>query len=99
MDNPIVLLTIDEIATVLGVSPKSIYRWVKLGRIPFIKLEHHLRFQPEVVIEHFKTRSVELGVPCFQSDLLLKGLAVGRRGPRSLKISEKKAAGSYPEKG
>lgn len=99
MDKLSTLLSIDEIAGFLGVSRKSVYRWVKLGKIPFIRLEHHLRFQPEVVIEHFKSKSHELTVPCFQSNLLLENRPIGRRGPRSLKIGENKAAGSYPEKG
>lgn len=93
------LLTIDGIAHVLGVSPKSVYRWVKLGKIPFIKLERSLRFQPDVVIEYFKTQTEDQRAPCFQTDMLLQKLAIGRRGPRSLKISENQAAGSYPEKG
>jgi len=92
------LLTINGMAQLLGVSPKSLYRWVQQRRIPFIKLEHHLRFQPEVVIDHFKRRTEESTTPCFQSDILLQNLSSGRRGHRSLKIGEK-AAGSYSEKG
>jgi excisionase family DNA binding protein len=95
------LLNIDAMAKVLGVSPKSVYRWVKLGKIPFIKLERHLRFQPLVVIEHFKTKThlVPPTQPCFGSELLLQNLSTGRKGPRSLKIRDEEAAGSYPEKG
>jgi excisionase family DNA binding protein len=92
------LLTIESMAKVLEISPKSLYRWVKLGKIPFIKLEHHLRFQPDVVIEHFKAKTEGETAPCFQSEKLLQTLQLGRRGPRSLKISET-AAGSYPQKG
>ena len=93
------LLTIEGMAHVLGVAPTTVYRWVGLGKIPFIKLERHLRFQPDVVIEHFRARTQDQRVPCFQSDNLLKNLVVGRKSKRSLKISESKAAGSYPEKG
>ncbi len=93
------LLTIHAMARELGVSPKSLYRWVSLGKIPYIRLERHLRFQPEVVIEHFKARTEDRVPSCFQSDMLLQNQAVGRKGHRSLKIRDEEAAGSYPAKG
>lgn len=34
------LLTAEDVAGVLGVKPKTIYKWVYEKRIPFIKLGH-----------------------------------------------------------
>lgn len=91
------LLTVDGIALMLGVSTKSVYRWVKLRKIPFIKLERHLRFQPESVLEHFREKTEWSTPTCFQSNKLLESYQ-GRNAIGSLK-SEKRAAGSYSEKG
>jgi excisionase family DNA binding protein len=38
------LLTVKEIAEMLGVKPKTIYQWVLLGQIPFYKLNGSVRF-------------------------------------------------------
>jgi excisionase family DNA binding protein len=39
-----------EVADVFGVSPKTITRWAKEGRLPFRKtLGGHRRFDPEVI--------------------------------------------------
>ncbi len=97
------LLNASSMARVLGVSTKSLYRWVQLRKVPFIKLERHVRFEAERVIEHFRQQTEERphsrAPSCFQSDLLLERKASGRNSLGSLKIRENKAAGSYPEKG
>ncbi len=80
------LINIEKMASLLGISPKTLYRWVKQGRIPYIKLAHHLRFEPEKVLEHFRARTQEQAIPTFQSDSLMDKVALGRIGPnRSLK--------------
>lgn len=91
------LLTTNAIAQMLGVSRKCIYRWVQLRKIPFIKLEKHLRFQPELVIQHFQEKTDWAAPACFQSDILIQNIQ-GRKGHGSLK-SEGEAAGSYSLKG
>ena len=93
------LLTVDGMAKLLEVSPQSIYRWVRQRRVPFIKLEKHLRFDAQAVVDFFKSKTEEYAAPCFKSDLLLQDIVIGRRGHSSLKKSEIKAAESYPQKG
>lgn len=34
------LLTIEKVASFLQVSPSSVYRWIKAGKLPAIKLGH-----------------------------------------------------------
>lgn len=43
------LLTITEIAEVLGVEPRHIRRLVQERRIPYIKWGHLLRFDPDEI--------------------------------------------------
>ena len=40
------LLTVKEAATMLGVTPKTLYEWASEGRIPFVKLlDRAVRFR------------------------------------------------------
>ena len=44
------LLTADEVAAVLNVSRKSVYKWAEAGRLPFIRLGGRVvRFDPGAV--------------------------------------------------
>lgn len=38
------LLTVPDVAARLSVSPKTVYRWAKAGRIPCVYIESLLRF-------------------------------------------------------
>lgn len=48
------LLTLTEIADRLGVSPKTIYKWAHLGKIPLIRVGRLLRFDELEVLQYFK---------------------------------------------
>lgn len=86
------LIDIKDLSAALGVSEKTIYRWVKQRRIPFIKLEHHLRFERDVVFNHFKEKTQNAcPAPIISLD--------EHRRLRSLKISEKTALLSPQSKG
>lgn len=88
------LLDIQGIATLLLVSPKTIYRWVRLRKIPFIKLEHHIRFDPDEVLSHFQDKTKDAQSACTPVFQLVETTK------RSLKSSEKKAAlSASPKKG
>ena len=51
------ILTTDEIAKRLRLSPKTIYRMVQSGEIPFFKVRGSHRFQFQEVLQCLKQRS------------------------------------------
>lgn len=53
------LLTVEEMASFLKVSPKTIYDWVPKSEIPFIKVGRLVRFSSREVLEHFLRRTEE----------------------------------------
>jgi excisionase family DNA binding protein len=50
MDNQTCLININELSRRLGVPKGTLYNWVYLRRIPFIKAGRSLRFDAEEVI-------------------------------------------------
>ncbi len=57
--NPVpVLLTVDELATFLKVSPHTIYYWVGRKELPTIRMGKHLRFDRDGVLAHFRSLAV-----------------------------------------
>ena len=84
------LMNVGEIATMLGVSRKTVYHWVSRREVPFLKAGKHLRFDPMEVMEHFKNQT-KMTPPCpsFQTlvesrhrSLKTRGISVA--GQRSL---------------
>ena len=45
------LMTVDELAALLNVTKGTLYNWVHLRRIPFVKAGRCLRFDPKQVLE------------------------------------------------
>jgi excisionase family DNA binding protein len=45
------LIDINELSQLLGISKGTLYNWVYLRRIPFIKAGRCLRFDPDEVIQ------------------------------------------------
>lgn len=45
------LLSVEEFAAALGLSPRTIRQWVWMRRIPFIRVGRAIRFRPETVNE------------------------------------------------
>lgn len=39
------LLTVDEVSNIFKISPKTIYEWVKLEKLPSVKLFSEVRFR------------------------------------------------------
>lgn len=54
-----VFLTVDEVAVWLKVSTKSIYRWVKKGTIPHVRVGGGLRFSQQDVTDWISDRKVD----------------------------------------
>ena len=55
------LVNINELAEILSVAKGTLYQWVYLRRIPFIKVGRCVRFDAEEVIaslRHFRTMEV-----------------------------------------
>jgi excisionase family DNA binding protein len=45
------LLTVEEFAAALGLSPKTVRQWTWMRRIPFVRVGRAIRFRPETVDE------------------------------------------------
>ena len=50
-DNVYVLIDINELSRRLSIPKGTLYNWVYLRRIPFIKAGRSLRFDPQEVIQ------------------------------------------------
>lgn len=87
------LLTIEEIASELKVSTKTVYYWVGRFEIPFVKIGRHLRFNRDVVL-HFFERKTKERFPCLPDQILIENTLVAGcvSSPGSLKIRSKKLA-------
>jgi excisionase family DNA binding protein len=48
------LLTIKEVSETLSVKEKTVYSWVELRRIPFVKLNGSIRFDQDDISEWIK---------------------------------------------
>ncbi len=48
------LFTISDLSDNLSISKKTIYYWVSLEKIPYIKAGKHLRFDYKKVLEHLE---------------------------------------------
>lgn len=88
------LLDLHEMASLLSVSPKTLYYWVSRREVPFTKVGRHIRFNPREVLDFYHNKTLELQ-PCSLNELSVKGKLLL---PRSLKIRSVKPASS-PMKG
>ena len=41
------LWRVEEAAEYLGIRPKTLYEWVRLGRVPYRKIGFNVRFEPD----------------------------------------------------
>jgi excisionase family DNA binding protein len=51
------LLTVDQLSELLAASPKSIYAWVKQGRLPVVRLGASVKFDPFVIAKWLRDRA------------------------------------------
>jgi excisionase family DNA binding protein len=52
------LLTVEEFAAALGLSPKTVRQWTWMRRVPFVRVGRAIRFRPETVDEIVNRGSV-----------------------------------------
>jgi excisionase family DNA binding protein len=52
------LLTVEEFADAVGMSPKTIRQWVWMRRVPFLRVGRAIRFRPSTVEEILKRSEV-----------------------------------------
>ena len=52
------LLSASELATLLNISPKTVYAYVSKGLIPAIKIESNVRFSPQEIRHWLQKKSV-----------------------------------------
>ena len=57
-----ILIDIDELATRLSISKGTLYNWVYLKRIPYIKAGRCLRFDPEEVLASLHHSTTTMGL-------------------------------------
>ena len=50
------LLTAKDLAKMLAVSEKAIYKWVSRGELPYVKISNSLRFRPAAIREWLRNR-------------------------------------------
>lgn len=48
------LLTVEEAAEFLSVPVSTIYHWTSRREIPMVRVGRHLRFEKDVLLQHFK---------------------------------------------
>ena len=58
------LLSIDDVAAYLGLSPRWVYAQVRSGRLPAILIARSWRIRPEAVDEFLTSFEQELGGDC-----------------------------------
>ena len=77
------LVALDEMASLLSVSKRTLYYWVTRQEIPFTKIGKHIRFLPTEVIEFFKEKTRKT-VPCRIAEVLVekefRSLTIRKRG-------------------
>lgn len=69
--NPEHLVPLDEMASILSVSPRTLYYWVTRREVPFTKIGKHIRFAPSEVIKFFNEKTLSTA-PCELNNLLIK---------------------------
>ena len=61
MIHPPSLLTVDDVAQFLKVSPNTIYYWVSRREIPMLRIGKHLRFDKDQILTHFRIKAEQSG--------------------------------------
>lgn len=56
------LLTTTEVADMLSISPKSVYRYAAEGRLPYIKIESNLRFERQEILDWLEAKRFRPGL-------------------------------------
>jgi excisionase family DNA binding protein len=56
--NPAPLLTINQAAAHLGVSRTQLYRFIRRGDLPVVRVGERLRVRPEDIAEYLEARRV-----------------------------------------
>ena len=51
------LLSVGDVADILGVSVQTVYNWVSRGRLPIVKVSRRTMFQPEEIGRWISVRS------------------------------------------
>jgi excisionase family DNA binding protein len=77
------LVGLEELASLLSVSKRTLYYWVTRREVPFAKIGKHIRFSPSEVVKFFKEKS-EQTAPCTMDSLLVdkgfRSLTIRKRG-------------------
>ena len=66
------LLTLTEVSSMLRIPKNTIYYWVHLNEIPYLKIGRHLRFNEASVLDFFKDKTRDSRPACRPLTELLK---------------------------
>lgn len=59
-------LNVKDVANLLSVNEKTIYRWLKRGSLPAYKVNNHYRFNRAELLEWVTSRQINVSVDVFQ---------------------------------
>jgi excisionase family DNA binding protein len=54
------LLSVNQLASILGLKKPTIYEWVRDNKIPFVKLGKRVLFKPSDITDFIKSNRVEV---------------------------------------
>lgn len=74
------LVSVNEAAATLGISPWTVRRWVRERRLPVTRLGRALRFAPEALQRHVVANTVEAREPLRP---VMPALPAGKTTPRA----------------
>jgi excisionase family DNA binding protein len=52
------LLTVNELSALLGTHQMTLYKWIKKGTVPFLRVGSGIRFCPRTIAQWLTQRSV-----------------------------------------
>jgi excisionase family DNA binding protein len=53
------LLTVSDVSKILNISEKTVRRWIKAGKLTYIKMGSEIRFKPEHLEEWIEARTIK----------------------------------------
>lgn len=93
------LVCVEDLASFLSVSSKSVYRYVQQAAIPFLRIGKHLRFDKEAVLSHLQNpASIETSSQA-KPTLSLSEAREAKRSSRRGPLSENRERVSAPKDG
>src|SRR5450830_1480967 len=72
-------LGVRDIARILGVSEKTIYRWIKQGAIPVYRVQDQYRIRQAELLEWVSKKRIQVSEEIFQEETVIPEQALSLR--------------------